>query len=105
AANGIVGLKPTMGLVSRDGIIPLALSFDTAVPMTRSVYDVAAVLGVIAGADPADAVTKTGKPEADYTKFLTTGAFKGARIGVGRDFMGQDPEVDWAIEAALDVMR
>ncbi len=105
AANGIVGLKPTMGLVSRDGIIPLALSFDTAGPMTRSVYDIAAVLGVIAGADPADAVTKTGKPEADYTKFLTTGAFKGARIGVGRDFMEQDPEVDWAIEAALDVMR
>ena len=56
-ANGIVGLKPTLGLLSRDGIIPLALSFDTAGPMARSVYDVAAMLGVMAGVDPADAAT------------------------------------------------
>lgn len=105
SANGIVGLKPTMGLVSREGIIPLALSFDTAGPMTRNVSDIAATLTVVAGADPADPVTKTGKPEADYTKFLKTGAFKGARIGIARDFMGQDPEVDWIIEASLDTMR
>ena len=60
-ANGIAGLKTTMGLVSRDGVIPLALSFDTVGPMARSVYDVAAMLSVIAGVDPADAATKAGE--------------------------------------------
>jgi len=73
--------------------------------MARNVSDIASVLSVIAGVDPADAVTKTGKAEADYTKFLKTGAFKGARIGIARDFMGQHAEIDWSIEAALDVMR
>ncbi len=105
AANGIVGLKTSMGLVSRGGVIPLTLSFDTVGPMARNVSDIAAVLGVIAGVDPDDAVTKTGKGEKDYTKFLKTGAFKGARIGIARDFMGQHAEIDWSIEAALDVMR
>ncbi len=105
AANGIVGLKTSMGLVSRGGVIPLTLSFDTVGPMARNVSDIAAVLGVIAGVDPADAVTKTGKAEADYTRFLKTGAFKGARIGIARDFMGAHAEIDWSIEAALDVMR
>lgn len=105
AANGIVGLKTSMGLVSRGGVIPLTLSFDTVGPMARNVSDIASVLTVIAGVDPADAVTKTGKAEADYTKFLRTGAFKGARIGIAKDFMGSHAEVDWSIEAALDVMR
>jgi amidase len=105
AANGIVGLKTTMGLVSRGGVIPLTLSFDTVGPMARNVSDIAAVLGVITGVDPADAVTKTGKPESDYTKFLKTGAFKGARIGVARDFMEGDAEVIWSIEAAIDLMK
>lgn len=105
--NGIVGLKPTHGLLSRDGIIPLALSFDTGGPMTRSVYDIAAVLGTMTGVDSADPATKKsqGKFEKDYTKFLNRTALKGARIGIARDFMKQDEEVDWAIESALEVMK
>jgi amidase len=107
AANGIVGLKPTHGLVSRDGIVPLALSFDTAGPMARHVYDVAAALGVIAGVDPADEATRKseGKAESDYTKFLDAKALSGARLGIARDFMGQDPETDWIVEASLDAMK
>ena len=105
--NGIVGLKPTHGLISRDGIIPLALSLDTGGPMTRSVSDIAISLGVTAGVDPADDATKksAGKFEKDYTKFLDAGALKGARIGVARDFTGADPDVDWAFEAALKAMQ
>lgn len=105
--NGIVGLKPTHGLLSRDGIIPLALSFDTGGPMTRSVHDIAISLGTMTGIDPADDATKKsqGKFERDYTKFLNDTALKGARIGIARDFLKQDEEVDWAIEAALTVMR
>ncbi len=107
AANGIVGLKPTHGLLSRDGIIPLALSFDTAGPMARSVYDVAAALGVLTGVDPADEATQKsqGRSHKDYTKHLDEGALKGARIGVARDFMGSDPEVDWIVEASLERMK
>jgi len=102
-----VGLKPTHGLLSRNGIIPLALSFDTGGPMARNVYDVAAALGVMTGVDPADAATKKseGKFVTDYTKGLNVGALKGARIGVARDFFGVDPDVDWVIEAALEAMR
>jgi amidase len=105
-ANGIVGLKPTHGLVSRDGIIPLALTFDTVGPMARHVYDVAATLGVVAGVDPADDATKKseGKSETDYTKYLDPKALDGARIGIARDFMGKDEEVDWIIDASLDAM-
>lgn len=107
SANGIVGLKPTHGLVSRTGIIPLALSFDTGGPMARSVEDIAMVLGVLAGPDPADPATKKsdGHVESDYTRFLKRDALKGARIAVVRDFTGQDADVDWAVEAALATMR
>ena len=106
-ANGIVGLKPTHGLLSRDGIIPLALTFDTAGPMARSVYDVALVLGVMTGIDPADAATRKGEGrfETDYTKHLNRDALRGARIGIARDFLGQDPDVDWVIESSLEAMR
>ncbi len=106
-ANGIVGLKPTHGLLSRDGIIPLALSFDTGGPMARSVYDVAVALGVMTSVDPADAATRRseGRFETDYTTYLKADALKGARIGIARDFLGQDPDVDWVMEAALDAMR
>jgi amidase len=106
-SNGIVGLKPTLGLLSRDGIIPLALSFDTAGPMARNVHDVAVALGVLAGPDSADEATKRaeGRFESDYLKYLTPDALKGARIGIARDFLGQDPDVDWVMEASLDVMR
>ena len=105
--NGIAGLKTTMGLVSRDGVIPLALSLDTVGPMARHIYDVAALLNVLVGVDPADAVTKRseGRPAADYTQALRADALKGARLGIARDFMGQDQDVDWVIEAALDTMR
>ena len=105
--NGIAGLKTTMGLVSRDGVIPLALSLDTVGPMARHVYDVAALLNVLVGVDPADAVTKrgAGQAAADYTQSLRADALKGARIGIARDFMGQDQDVDWVVEAALDTMR
>jgi amidase len=107
AANGVVGLKPTHGLLSRDGIIPLALTFDTAGPMAKSVYDVAAVLGVMTGIDGADEATRKseGRSSTDYTTFLKADALKGARIGVARDFIGVDPDVDWVIEAALESMR
>ena len=106
-ANGIVGLKPTHGLVSRDGIIPLAMSFDMAGPMARHVYDVAVALGVMSAVDPADEATRKseGRAETDYTQFLDADAVDGARIGLARDFLGQDSDVDWVIEAAVEAMR
>jgi amidase len=107
ASTGIVGLKPTHGLISRDGIIPLALTFDTAGPLARNVHDVAVALGVMAGVDNADVVTRQseGHVETDYTRHLRRDALKGARIGIMRDFTGQDPDVDWAVEAGLTAMR
>ena len=107
SANGVVALKPTHGLLSRSGIIPLALTFDTGGPFARNVADVAAALSVMTGIDPADPATKKseGKFLADYVKGLNAGALKGARIGIARDFMGGDADVDWVINAALDSMR
>ena len=84
-ANSIVGVKPTTGLISRTGIIPIAASFDTAGPMTRNVYDAAVVLGAVAGTDPADARTAEADanvpPGGDYTAFLAPDALEGARLG------------------------
>ncbi|MEJ0035981.1 MAG: amidase family protein [Gammaproteobacteria bacterium] len=107
SANGIVGLKPTVGLMSRDGIVPLALSFDTGGPMGRSVQDIAIALGIMTGVDPADAATATsaGKFETDYTKYLKVGSLKGARIGIARDFMGKDAEVDRVVESAIATLQ
>jgi amidase len=107
SANGLAGLKPTRGLLSRDGIIPLALSYDTAGPMARSVYDVAVTLGAMTGVDAADAATapSAGKFHTDYTPFLKKGSLKGARLGLARDFMGQDTETDRLIEAAVAKLR
>jgi amidase len=106
-ANGIVGLKPTHGLLSRSGIIPLSLTFDTGGPMARSVTDVAVALGLMTGIDPTDAATNKseGKFSTNYTRDLKTDALKGARIGIARDFRGTDPDVDWVVEASLDAMR
>ena len=107
SSNGIVGLKPTHGLMSRDGIVPLALSFDTGGPMARSVYDVAVTLGAMTGVDAADSATtkSAGKFETDYTKYLKTGALKGARIGVARDFLGKDAGTDAVIENAIAALK
>ena len=107
STTGIVGLKPTYGLVSCDGVIPLAPTLDTVGPMARTVHDVAVALSVIAGVDPKDTVTNTsaGHIERDYTKFLQVDALNGARIGVARDFMGFDPDVDWVAESALAAIR
>jgi amidase len=105
--NGIAGLKPTRGLMSRDGVIPLGLSYDTAGPMARTIYDVAAALGPMTGIDSADAATYAsgGHYHADYTPFLKRGSLKGARIGVNRDYLGQDPEVDRIFEASIAKLR
>lgn len=106
-SNGVVGLKPTHGLLSRNGIVPLALTFDTGGPLALNVADVAIALGAMTGVDPGDAATQKseGKLEKDYTKYLKADALKGARIGIARDFLGQDTEVDWIIEASLAAMR
>ena len=106
-ANGLVGIKPTLGLVSRAGIIPIAHSQDTAGPMARTVADAATLLGVLAGADPRDAETKKamGKIHPDYTKFLDPAGLKGARIGVARKHFGFQREVDALMENAIDVIR
>jgi amidase len=106
-ANGIVGLKPTHGLLSRSGIIPLSLTFDTGGPMARSVTDVAIALGVMTGVDAADPATSKsqGRFETDYAKYLKADGLKGARIGLARDFLGADPDVDWVVDASIDAMR
>lgn len=106
-SNGIVGLKPTHGLVSRDGIVPLSLTFDTAGPMARSVHDVAAMLSVMAGLDPADEATAkgAGRIPDDYTAALDADALRGARVGLARQFMGADEEVDWIVQSAVQAMR
>ena len=107
SANGIVGLKTTHGLVSRDGVIPLALSFDTVGPMARSVEDVALALNAMAGADDADRSTDKlrGNEVEDYSAALDGDALDGKKIGVARVFMEQNAEVDWVVEAALTSMR
>lgn len=103
---GIVGLKPTVGLVSRSGIIPIAMSQDTAGPMTRSVADAAALLNVLVGPDPNDAGMRPGKWErVDYTSALKVDGLRGARIGVARDYWGRRAEVDTVTDSALEAMK
>jgi amidase len=105
---GIVGLKPTVGLVSRSGVIPISASQDTAGPMTRTVADAAAVLAAIKFADPDDppVVNRTGAEYIfDYTAYLKPDGLKGARIGVARDYWGKRSEVDRIMDSALDVMK
>src|SRR5690606_5466397 len=82
AHNGIVGLKPTVGLVSRRGIIPISRSQDSAGPMTRSVFDAALLLNVLVAQDPADSTDSGSRPTEDYTRQLTADALRGKRIGV-----------------------
>lgn len=107
SVNGLVGIKPTVGLVSRSGIIPISAAQDTAGPMARSVADAAALLTVLAGYDPDDPATaplRERKPE-DYTAYLDPRALKGARLGVVRKLGGFHEEVDAAFEQALAVLR
>lgn len=103
---GIVGLKPTIGLVSRSGIIPISATQDTAGPMGRTVADVAALLGALTGEDPRDAATASsrGHVETDYVKYLNAAALKGARIGVARNLAGFHPAVDAAFDKAIAAM-
>ena len=105
--NGIVGIKPTLGLVSRTGIIPIAHSQDTAGPMARTVADTAILLGAIAGVDPADSATaqSRGKASADYTQFLDPKGLAGARLGVARKFFGFNDAVDRLMNNALEEMK
>ena len=135
AVNGIVGLKPTLGLVSRSGVIPIAHSQDTAGPMARSVTDAAILLGALAGEDARDATTAVNGdrlpvignqstdvspspisdhrspitvhrlPFTDYTRFLDKDGLRGARIGVARQYFGKHPGVDAVIETSLAAMR
>lgn len=105
--NGLVGIKPTLGLVSRSGIIPIAHSQDTAGPMCRTVRDAAILLGALTGVDPQDSATSEsqGKTSADYTTHLDPNGLKGARIGVARKFFGFHPDVDKLMADAIDVMK
>jgi amidase len=107
STNGIVGIKPTVGLVSRSGIVPISHSQDTAGPMARSVADAALLLGVLAGVDREDSATaaSTGKAHKDYTKFLDAQGLKGARIGVVRKEFGFNDAVDALMNEAIAVMK
>ncbi len=106
SANSLVGIKPTLGLVSRHGIVPIAHSQDTAGPMARTVADAAALLGVLAGADPDDPATAAARVESDYTKFLDPKGLQGARIGVARaKVTGYSAATDRLFAAAIDVMK
>lgn len=107
SVTGLVGLKPTVGLISRNGIIPLSSSQDTAGPMARSVRDAALLLAVIVGRDEGDAVTANsiGRTVFDYQLHLKADGLKGARIGVLRDKMGANAQVDAAMEKAIVAMR
>ena len=106
SANGLVGIKPTVGLVSRSGIIPIAETQDTAGPMARTVADAAAVLGALVGVDENDPATAESADHfvEDYTQFLDVDGLKGARIGVGREFFGFNPRVDALLENTLAVL-
>jgi amidase len=105
--NGIVGIKPTLGLWSRSGIIPIAHSQDTPGPMTRTVEDAAALLGASISVDKRDSATsaKEKRVSRDYTKFLDKNGLKGARIGVARSLFGSDKRVLAIMESSLDCMK
>ena len=107
SSNGIVGIKPTVGLWSRSGIIPISHSQDTAGPMTRTVRDAAILLGGAAGVDPRDEATSRsdGNFHTDYTQFLDPAGLDGARIGVARSFTGFDPRVMALFDDAILAMR
>ncbi len=106
SANGLVGIKPTVGLVSRSGIIPISHTQDSAGPMCRTVRDAVILLGALVGVDSEDSATaaSVGKSFPDYTKFLSAGR-PGVRIGVVRKYFGFNDDVDALMEQALDVLK
>ena len=101
-ANGVVGIKPTLGLWSREGIVPISADQDTAGPMDRNVTDAAVLLGAATGVDPKDAATTGQNAHADYTQFLDDEALDGARIGVWREFTYDPALVGSVVEPILD---
>lgn len=104
--NGVVGIKPTLGLISRSGIIPIAHTQDTAGPMTRTVSDAAILLGAMVGRDKRDLITnESRKGEKDYTKFLDPDGLRGARIGVARQFLGNNAVVKAMMESHFEVLK
>ena len=107
SSNGIVGIKPTVGLWSRSGIIPISHSQDTAGPMCRTVRDAAILLGPLTGVDVRDEATRAsaGNSHTDYTQFLDSAGLRGARIGVARNFPGFDPRVLALFDEAVEAMR
>ena len=107
SANGVVGIKPTVGLVSRAGIIPIAHSQDTAGPMARTVRDAAILLGALTGSDGRDPATDAaaGQGQRDYTAFLDADGLRGARIGVARRFFGFHEQVDRLMEQVVAALR
>lgn len=107
SANGLAGIKPTVGLVSRSGIIPISHSQDGAGPMCRTVRDAAILLSALTGVDPDDAATSAsaGKPQTDYAQCCDPNGLKGARIGVARKYFGFNDAVDALMEQSIDVMK
>jgi len=107
AMNGIVGIKPTLGLVSRSGIIPIAHSQDTAGPMARTVTDAALLLNAMVGVDPDDAITGESEDQlqSDYTLFLQSDGLIGKRIGVVRQLFNSNPDLNDLLEKQLDILR
>lgn len=108
-ANGVVGIKPTVGLTSRAGVVPIAHSQDTVGPFGRTVADAAALLGVIAGPDPRDPMTAAGgagRAHADYTRFLDAGALRGARLGIAREvYFGYSEKTDAVMDGVIETLR
>src|ERR1039458_6454815 len=107
SSNGIAGIKPTVGLVSRSGIVPISHTQDGAGPMCRTVRDAAIMLGALTGVDPRDSATANsqGKSLTDYAQFCDPNGLKGARIGVARKYFGFNDAVDALMEQALDAMK
>ncbi|MGC1522804.1 MAG: amidase, partial [Steroidobacteraceae bacterium] len=105
--NGIVGLKPTVGLVSRTGVVPISHSQDTAGPLARTVHDAAVLLGVMAGPDPADAASgaASGHFDSDYTRYLDPDGLRGARLGVARRFFAESAPLNAFLDGCVATLK